>query len=172
VHSLDSHISFIPADLLEGRRGRPTIGVWIRTLLYRRRLDALLLRGVARHQSAELALRARRLTTRRRRRALADSLDEAILTADGRGPRLVSIRPLARQVHAARPALRELADALRAEEEVEPAGVLLARRMLTDGAGPLYHECGDDVLRRAAEQATAALQGHRPVSRTSASEES
>jgi hypothetical protein len=163
MNSLETPLPVLPKDLLDGRRGSPGPGVRVRTLLHRRSLDALLMRGVARHQSAELALRACQLTTARRRRRLADSFDEVMRVADGRGRRLTAVAPLAREVRAARPALRELEIALRANKEVEPAGVLLARRLLTNGIGPLYFECGNDALWRAAKEATAALQGRVAV---------
>jgi hypothetical protein len=133
-----------------------------RVQLHRRGLDAMLSSGAARHESAELALRARQLTSRRRRLALADSIDEVIEVVERRGLRLNAIPPLAREVRATRPVLRELEMALRSDDEVEPAGILLVQRLLTNGIGPLYFDCGHDALWRAVKDAIAALGGRVP----------
>lgn len=157
MFSLYTHASSPAADLLEGRRGTPGAAVHARTFLHRHTLDEMLLSGVPRHQSPELALRARQLTRMRRRRALADGLRRVMRTVDRRELRLSAVPPLAREVRAARPALRELELALRSSEEVEPAGVLLTHRLLTDGAGPLFLDNGNDALWRAVRRATVAL---------------
>lgn len=162
---LDPNTSLVPADLLQGSRGRPGLGLQARALLHRRSLDELLLSGVARHQSAELALRARQLTDSRRRRQLADGLARVVRVVERREHRLSAVPPRAREVLATRRELRQLELALRSPEEVEPAGVLLTQSLLSDGAGPLYLDRGNDALRRAVQRATAALAGHERLQR-------
>jgi hypothetical protein len=141
---------------------RPSsIGLAIRVLLRRSRLDELLLSGVEPEESPELTLRAAQLTGSHHRRVLADSLARAVRVAEGSGRRLSAAPRLAcGEVHAARAALRELESALRSDAPVEPAGVVLAERMLTDGTGPLYIYGENDALWHAAKCASAALEGY------------
>jgi len=137
----------------------PGVGVRLRTLVRRGRLDSMLAEGADPASSPELALRGQRLTRRAYRRALADSFDEAISVAEGRELRLSAVPPLAtREVRAARAALLELSRALRSQRQVAPAGVALAQRLLTDGAGPLYLTSEHDALWHAARRATVALE--------------
>jgi hypothetical protein len=77
-----------------------------------------------------LDARARRLTSWRTRRRVARALEEV-----ERGPGVPVRRD---QVRDARDLLFELANALRSRERVSARGVLLARRIVTDGCGPLY----------------------------------
>jgi hypothetical protein len=135
------------------------LGVRFRALVRRGRLDAMLADGADPASSAELALRANRLTTRAYRRALADSFDEALSIAEGRELRLSAAAPLARrEVRAARAALLELSRALRSDRQVSPAGVALAQRLLTNGDSPLYMTAEHDALWHAARRATVALE--------------
>lgn len=132
----------------------------MRVLLHRRRLDDLLLEGVRAGDSPELALRAKQLTAPGYRRNLADSLDEIVCCAEGKGRRSASAAPLAsRDVRAARAILLQLAHALRHDSAPDPAGVVLVERLLTDGTGPLFAESYDDALWRAAKRAIARLEG-------------
>jgi hypothetical protein len=138
---------------------RAPIGVHVRVLLHRTRLDNALLDGADPASSPELGLRARQLTATRHRRVLADSLDEVMRIAEGpKAPRLAASAPLVRaDVRAARGALLDLGRSLQREGEVNPAGVILAERLLTDGSGPLYMKAENDALWHAAHEANAAL---------------
>jgi hypothetical protein len=137
----------------------PTVGVRLRALVHRGRLDRMLADGADPGSSRELALRGQRLTRRTYRRALADGFDEAVSTAEGHELRLSAGPPLAaREVRASRAALLELSRALRSERQVAPAGVALAQRLLTDGTGPLYLTSEHDALWHAARRATVALE--------------
>lgn len=130
----------------------------LRVFFRRHRLDGMLALGVDAGESAELAVRAEQLLNRRYRGHLADSFDEAVCVAEGKGARAAAAPPLAmREVRAARAALLELANALRQETVHGPSGVALAQRLLTDGAGPLYIESQNDALWHAARRATLAL---------------
>ncbi len=60
-------------------------------------------------------------------------------------------------VEIARPALEQLAGALRSRESVQPRGVALTQLFLTDGASPLYRPASPDSLNEAAREALLAL---------------
>ncbi len=165
MSSLTPHI----ARTARGRaRRRAPIGLYLRALAHRGRLDSELLEGADPGVSAELELRAAQLTSRRHRRVLADSLEEIMRVAErSSAPRVSASAPLVRaDVRAARAALLDLECSLRREGDVRPAGVILAERLLTDGSGPLYVESENDALWHAARDASAALDGRvRSVSR-------
>jgi hypothetical protein len=141
---------------------RPSgIGLRFRVFLRRARLDAMLGDGISREQSPELSLRASQLTRRRQRRAVANSLEEVLRTAQGDGPRRTACPPLARRdIRACRAALLQLAQVLREESEADATGVVLARRLLMDGTSPLYVYGRDDELWHSARRASAALEGY------------
>jgi len=135
-------------------------GLWLRlsVLVHRARLDRMLAEGGDPAASQELGLRARQITSEPYRRTLADSFDRILAAAEGPRPRLSSaVTPANREVRAARAALLALCRALRDPGPVEPAGVALARQLLTDGAGPLYIESRNDALWHALRRAAAAL---------------
>jgi len=94
------------------------------------RLDRALADGVDPASEPVLRQRARRLTSWRTRRRLAKALEDV-----ERGPGLPVRHD---QVLEARDLLSELTTALRSRERVSARGVLLARRIITDGCGPLY----------------------------------
>jgi len=96
------------------------------------RLDRALADGADPASEPSLRQRARRLTSWRTRRRLAKALEE--IERD-RGPGLPVRHD---QVMEARDLLSELTTALRSRERVSARGVLLARRIITDGCGPLY----------------------------------
>ena len=165
MSSLTPHI---PRTARRRNRHRAPIGLYIRVLLHRGRLDGELLEGTDPSKSPELQLRARQLTAQRHRRVLADSLDEAIRTSErSLDQRISASVPVVRvDVRAARAALLDLECSLRRDGEVDPVGVVLAERLLTDGNGPLYVKSANDALWHAARDASAALDGRvRNVSR-------
>jgi hypothetical protein len=130
----------------------------LRVLLRRARLDALLIDGADPVAAPELTLRAYQLTRPSHRRQMAAGIDDALATAASRKRRSPSAAPLAREgIAAARPELAELSRRLREEPVAVARGVALARRLLTDGAGPLYVDSGNGALRRAAAEAITAL---------------
>lgn len=124
-------------------------------------LDSSLLEGTAPVTTPELTLRSFQLTRASSRAALAASLEDALATAPARRRRSASAAPLASNaIASARPELEELARALREERVGAARGVILARRLLTDGSGPLYVESGDGLLRNAAAAALSGLADH------------
>ncbi len=151
----------LPVDSSRSReRSQPGgLRLWMRVLLHRRRLDNLLLAGARPGDSSELALRSEQLTALGCRRNLADSLDEIVCCAEGKGRRSASAAPVAsRDVRSSRAMLFQLAHVLRAETTPNPAGVVLVERLLTDGTGPLFVESENDALWRAAKRAIAMLE--------------
>lgn len=154
--SAAAHIS--PARRRRFRRRVAPLRLRLRVLARRERLDRQLLEGADPVTAPELTLRAFQLTRASARAALAASLEDAVSSAAVRSRRSPTAAPLARSaIAAAGPELRALAQTLRDEPVVAARGVVLARRLLTDGAGPLYAESSDGVLRRAAGEALAGL---------------
>jgi hypothetical protein len=155
-----------PSRRLTARAHEPSrLALRARVLLHAGRLDTALAAGADPSASPELALRASRLTSARHRRALAGRIEEVIRLAEQPGPRLSAAPPLAkRDVRDARAALLDLSQMLRGGEPIAPAGVVLAQRLLSDGAGPLYVHCAEDALWhtvRAASAALGATRGYR-----------
>jgi hypothetical protein len=87
-------------------------------------------------------------------RNLRNLLDEAEHPSRGIGCAV----PVQRgQVLAERDLLKQLADALDSEDELSPRGILLVRRLLTDGASPVYAPTPNGALHDALTDASAAL---------------
>jgi hypothetical protein len=97
----------------------------------------------------------------RRRARLASALEAAVEKAEHPAPAVSSAVPVRRTaVRGARSELLDLAERLRQPRPVDPAGVRLARELLTDGASPLYVGNGDTVqLREWARHALRTLDG-------------
>lgn len=153
-------------SVLSGRSARAgaPARLWahIGVRLHRARLDAILAEGADPAASPELQLRARQLTRPSHRQALAAGFEKALAAAEGPRPRFSSaVAPAKYEVRAARAALLELCQDLRERPTVAPAGMALARQLLTDGTSPLYIESRNDALWHALRRATAALDAHR-----------
>jgi hypothetical protein len=134
--------------------------VHLRVLARRERLDRQLLKGADPVSTPELTLRAYQLTRAASRTALAATLEASLTSAATGQRRSMTAAPLARgAIESARGELDELARTLR-EPVVAARGVVLARRLLTDGAGPLYVEDADGELARTAAEALRALGAH------------
>jgi hypothetical protein len=121
------------------------------------RLDEELADGADPRALPELAWRAQHLLRPRSRAQLAHGLRRAV--TDARSPRIT----LSAAIRVARPAVRACAPdmlALAAElgaDDVRVRGVALTRRLLTDGAGPLFCATSQDELRRVVDAARQAL---------------
>lgn len=136
--------------------------LWLHTYVYvrRTRLDQALTAGADPASSRQLALRASQLTKQAHRDALAQSLEGLIALAENPRPRHGSaVPPARREVLAARAALLNLCRTLRDGAPVQPAGIVLTGRLLTDGCSPLYLETHENALWNAARTATATLTG-------------
>jgi hypothetical protein len=107
------------------------------------------------------ATREARMVSAHARARLAGHLEDAIARADRPSAPFSASVPVCRPaVSQARGALLDLAERLRAPRRVDPDGVRLARRLLVDGAGPLYVAAEPGELRAAALEALRALDAH------------
>jgi hypothetical protein len=123
-------------------------------------LDRRLISGADPSREADLVERAKRVCSRRRRGRLADGLERVLAEAEAPPavPALTAAAPIARQdVRGASTLILGLARRLRSTEPVDPQGVLLVRKLLSDPASPLASHLDDVSLRRALRQANAAL---------------
>jgi len=112
-------------------------------------LDQEIVAGRAWRSGAATALRARQLSDPRSRQRLAGYLRGIVAYVDrveGRPPFSAVVVDRA-AVSDDREAILGLAERLEGEDPVNPRGVVLARRLLTDGIGsPLYNRrCGRPV---------------------------
>jgi hypothetical protein len=121
----------------------------MRLWLTRGRLDQRIVTGCPWDSRAATALRARQLSDPRTRQRLARSLRGIVAYADRvEGRPLFSAVVIDRAaVRADREAILGLAERLEAEDPTNPRGIVLARRLLTDGIdSPLYNpRCGRTV---------------------------
>jgi hypothetical protein len=121
------------------------------------RLDARLARGEDPLSSAELALRGARLASPRLRRRLASGLDHALRPQADAGVVSAAVPVDAAAVAVARPALEQLAAALRSRDRVGVRGVALTQLMITEPGSPLYRSCYPEELYERAREALFAL---------------
>lgn len=127
---------------------------WQREEVY----DDIVLQGFRHVHPAAVARRAAALVSRSRRRQLADTLDRYVSAAVDNHPTPVPVHRSA--ILAVRPQVRHLSLILRTEDvELEPAGMVLLSRLITDGAtSPLYRLTADErELRRELERIRHAL---------------
>ena len=159
--------------LLHDDRGRLTVkrlGPWHRVLARSQaaRLDRKLAGGASPEASADLAVRAARLTSTEFRRDLAASLRRILVAAGAPMLPVAAHAPLgaARRPHVplrttrisrSAPLLAELASRLLEPGPVPARGVAMVVKLLADGTGPLYREAARDDLADLAEQAARAL---------------
>jgi hypothetical protein len=119
-------------------------------------LDRDLLAGADPHRDPALERRGEQVCARRKREKLADALEAVVRRAERSEDSLTSSVPVhSEDVLGARTPLLDLARRLRASEEVDPQGVLLARRLLTDPASALNTRSGG--LAAAVRRVNAAL---------------
>jgi hypothetical protein len=105
-----------------------------------------------------LSLRPRQAKGGRTRRRCAASLEHAVDRAGVPRPVFSAAVPVSPEAAGhARDALLDLAERLRGPRGVHPDGLALVRRLLCDGAGPLYYG-GPGELRHAAITALQALE--------------
>jgi hypothetical protein len=140
----------------------------LKVVTHRGRLDRELAAGADPSADEALALRAAQLEGPASRAELAMAI-ERILDAADAPPTFSASAPLNRPaIRATRPALLALARALRGAEPVRAQGVALARRLVVDGAGPLYAPAPANELARAAGAALEALPAPGPPLRVTA----
>jgi hypothetical protein len=121
-------------------------------------LDVQLACGGSPEGSMALALRAKLLGRMTTRKALAGRLYGVLADAERPRVNFTSRVPVCRRkVQLARAELEALAERLRQPAPVAVEGVAMARRLITNGSGPLYTRTDADDLAVAAEQARFAL---------------
>lgn len=122
-------------------------------------LDRRLASGASPDESAALRRRARKLTSYRRRHALAASLSRLVDAAERPPAPWTSAVPIQRQaVGKCRPLLLMIAEDLEDTKfSVHPKGVALVDQLLRDGCSPVYAPLGERALEAAVRHAYAAL---------------
>jgi hypothetical protein len=103
-----------------------------------------------------LASRTAQLCSMRARRRIASGLERVTTRRDR--PVLSAAIPFDwKAVQLARPALEQLAVALRSRQSVRPRGVVLTRLLLTEPSSPLYRPAYAEELYEVAREALFAL---------------
>jgi hypothetical protein len=126
-------------------------------------LDRELIAGADPRRDPALERRGRRVCARRKREKLAAALEAVVARAERGRESLSSSAPVpADDVLGARTPLLDLARRLRSDSAVDPQGVLLARRLLSDPASALNSRSGALSLRAALRTVNAALNPRRP----------
>jgi hypothetical protein len=122
-----------------------------------RRLDARLAAGEDPLRDVVLACRSRRLVSGRSRRRLACGLERAWSVPPGQAVLSAAVAVDEDAVEVARPALQQLASALRSRADVEPRGVAIAQLLLTEPCSALYRPAYREELYELARAALFAL---------------
>jgi hypothetical protein len=132
------------------------------------RLDRELATGASPDASPVLAVRARRITSRRSRRRVAHGLARAMRDAQVMPPAFsAAVRPHEREVQADRTVLATLERRLRAPEPVTARGMAMLQVLLTEATSPLYRPGEPGALGSELRAAAAALRPYgRPAART------
>jgi hypothetical protein len=131
----------------------------LEALLFRARLDSQLAGGADPDADPALAIRAHQLTRPRYRRRLAASVEHLVedLGTDP-GSYMSSAVPFRLdQVAEARGTLLSLAGALRDVDPVNPRGVAMTLRLITDPGSPLYAGAARGALQLRAHSALRCL---------------
>jgi hypothetical protein len=122
-----------------------------------RRLDGRLAAGEDPLSDVVLACRSRRLVSGRSRRRLARGLERAWSVPPGQAVLSAAVAVDERAVVVARPALQQLASALRSRADVEPRGVAITQILLTEPCSALYRPAYREELYELARAALFAL---------------
>jgi hypothetical protein len=125
------------------------------------RLDERVAFGESPNGDALLALRVAHLLSGRTRKRLAAAIERACHDSERRGGVSAAIPVHEAAVDVARPALEQLAAALRSEGSVNPRGVALTELLLTEPTSVLYAPRRPESLYEAAREALFALGGER-----------
>jgi hypothetical protein len=129
--------------------------VWVR--LRGRELDGRLAAGEDPWGDAVLACRAARLVSRRMRRTIVHGLERLLSERARREVFSAAVSCDWQAVEVARPALEQLARALRSRDSLEPRGIALTHILLTEPLGALYRPARVDELYEVAREALFAL---------------
>jgi hypothetical protein len=121
------------------------------------RLDARLAAGEDPLSDVVLARRSRRLVSERSRRRLACGLERAWSMPPRHAALSAAVAVDGPAVEVARPALQQLASALRSRADVEPRGVAITQILLTEPSSALYRPAYREELYELARAALLAL---------------
>src|SRR5437588_12788907 len=121
------------------------------------RLDARLAAGEDPSCDPVLALRSAQLASWRTRRRIAAGLERVCRRVERRVGLSAGVPAHAGAVEVSRPALLQLAAALRCRDSVRAQGMALAQRLLIEAEGPLYNPERPEALYEAAREALLAL---------------
>lgn len=123
------------------------------------RLDRELAAGVSVRASDAHALRALRITGRRRRTSLARGLTRIVHSASASGARFTSaVPPDRRAVLATRPVIEALERRLRGDQPVAARGMAMLAELLTEPTSPLYRPEAPGALGSRLRAAAVALE--------------
>ena len=126
--------------------------------LHRGALTRAIGAGADPSSSPELARRAEQLTSPACRRKLAEGLRRSLRAAEEPPRPLSTAVPVQRrEVLAARRDIERLAEELLTSDEVQPRGIVLVQRLLTQGDSPLFRPSAEGELDDAVRHARAAL---------------
>jgi hypothetical protein len=133
----------------------------VRARLLAHSIDDRLLRGQASDRNPVVLTRLARLLSRRYRSRVAASLRRLLGEArrSGRPPLTARLEIKQREVLGSEPLILTLADELEEEENVNPRGVILADRLITDGSSPVYRP--DPIYHPPQESVEAAVRHAR-----------
>jgi hypothetical protein len=127
------------------------------------RLDARLAAGEDPSSDAALAHRAARLVSERLRSQLARAIEKSYAKRPTRPVLSAAIPVNVAAVNIARPALEQLAAALRSRQAVRAQGVALAQRLLIEPASALYRPAYPEQFYEVAREALVALGADGPA---------
>jgi hypothetical protein len=153
--------SQLAPDVHPSRTPRVLLGLRVR--LAAPRLDRRIAAGEDPHLERALSCRSTQLVSKRSRRQLAGGLERSWLSRRGPTAFSAAIPINGQAVQVARPALEQLAAALRSQDDVRAQGVALTRLLLTDMCSALYKPAYADQLHDVACEALSALDPHRWV---------
>jgi hypothetical protein len=130
----------------------------LRVRLHASSLERRLAAGEDPRTDRALELRAAQLVAARERRALAAAIERIVDEVDKPSAAISAAAPVCRAaIKRARPQLLELVSDLRSPWPVRAAGVVLVRRLLRDGASPLYGLADEKALLAAVGEARQRL---------------
>lgn len=138
------------------RRRPPSRRARLRAWAAQERLDRWLLDGEP-PNGGMLAVRAWQLTSPRARARIARTLGAALSEAEQPVRRGAAVPVCRTEVEVARDELVRAIARLRDPRPVRPRGIVMLRRLLADGDGPLYAPCANDELWRRVRRASIAL---------------
>jgi hypothetical protein len=148
----------------EPRRQRPWDGLLAQARSLT--LDAQLAAGAAADTDKLRQVRARQLTSPRRRRKLATCWDELLGRCTGgtaNAARGAAVPVQQSQIVAVAPQIRALTSRLRGRLPVAAQAVAMASLLLTDGRGPVYNRSGAPTLYRSLLDTLDRLDPATPV---------